>query len=310
MLTRMQWTQLGASKVGLGLFLAVLTSLTPALAASNKTKASSQKASQTSTAQAKTKAKAEPAPPVESEDPEPADEGELEASAVEAEPGPAQEAQAVEPSPGASCACAPGKNPTNTVWIEFGLRWDNGNLSRSEQVGGNRNNQNDEINSLGPLFNLGYLARQSTHVAMGAQLGYGASYDLNNNDLLIGQLLDLQYIAEFSAPLTEKFSILGAPRGGLALLIPGGILEERIDTNQEAGYDTWSGPRYGFLLGFNAGVRYKVASWFSLRATVGYSWSMLFLLDSKADGATVSASQSWQVQTSRVNGTLGAEMNF
>jgi hypothetical protein len=309
MLTKMHGTRFLVRRVGPRLALLVLTSLTPAWGASGKTQAKAQTkvsgpsgpaAAQTSASSGAEKAS----------EPEPEDEP-LASEPVADEAAETPEATvAASPTPDAACACAGAKNPKHTVWVEFGVRWDNGNFSRSEQVGGNRDNQNDAVNSLGPLFNVGFLVRQNAHIGMGAQLGYGASYDLNNDDLLIGQLLDLQYVAEFSAPLSDKFSILGAPRGGLALVIPSGILQERIDSNQQAGYDTWSGPRYGFLLGFNAGVRYKVAPWFSLRATIGYSWTMLFLLDSKAEGATVSASQSWQVQASRVNGVLGVEMNF
>lgn len=197
-----------------------------------------------------------------------------------------------------------------SVFLEGGFRWDSGNSARRDQIGEDVNDQNDAVSSLGPMFHLGLMIRQSPHFRMGGALGYGANYDLNNQDLLIGQLVTVDYRLEWSAPLTAKLFILGQPRVAASLVIPGGMLADRISEYQAAGYDTWGGPRYGFLFGLEAGVRYQTNDWLSLRATVGYGWGMHFLLDSKAEGATVSGSHSWQVQASRVSGNLGIEAAF
>jgi hypothetical protein len=284
--------------LGLGVVGSTLLYLTPAEAKGRVT------------AKASAPPKVEAPPPPEPE-PEPMEEtSEPAEESVESPEEP--KAATAESAPQAGVPCAPGApvDRTHILWIDGGFRWDSGSFSRSEQVGGNRNNDNEDINSLGPMFSVGYLARLNNNMAMGAAFSYGSDYDLNNEDLLIGQLLALSFVADFSAPLTDKFSILGAPRAGISALLPSGILKDRIDENQLVGFDTWSGPRYGFLLGFEAGVRYSVAPWLSLRAAVGYNWNMLFLLDSKAQGQTVAASQSWQVQASRIGGSVGLEFHF
>lgn len=213
----------------------------------------------------------------------------------------------------AGMAPCPGTPPTtrgHVAFVDGGFRFDSGNFSRTERVGSDTNNQNDAVSTVGPLLELGLLFPFQPHMRMGGALGYGANYDLNGESLLVGQLLTLDYRVEWSVPLVPKVALFGAPRAGLALILPGGILERRIDANQLAGYDTWSGPRYGFLLGVDAGIRYALADWVGLRATVGYGWGMTFLLDSKAEGQSVSASQTWQLQASRVTGAVGVECYF
>jgi hypothetical protein len=241
------------------------------------------------------------------EDPlaEPAsDEADTEGASLESEEK--AEEEVIEPE-GPICV-TPGRKWS--FFFDGGFRWDTGNSSRRSQVGDDITNQNDNITALGPMFHLGLMHRKNPHFRMGGALGYGANHDLNNNNLLIGQLLTVDYRLEWSAPLAPDLSIVGAPRVGVSLVLPSGVLADRISQYQSAGYDTWSGPRYGFLLGLDAGVRYQMSSWLSLRATVGYAWGMHFLLDSKAEGETVSASHSWQIQASRLSGNLGLEIAF
>lgn len=265
----------------------------------------------TASAKPKAAAKSEPAPakvetPPQEEDP--IATADLSESADSSEAGVAEEkSEPASPSAAPDCGSPSRKW---SVFLDGGFRWDTGNSARRDQIGQDVTDQNDAVNSLGPMFQLGLMVRQSPYFRMGGALGYGANYDLNNDDLLIGQLITVDYRMEWSAPLTGKLFILGAPRVAASLIIPGGVLADRISEYQAAGYDTWGGPRYGFLFGLDAGVRYQTNEWLSLRATVGYGWGMHFLLDSKAEGQTVSGSHSWQVQASRVSGNLGIEAAF
>ncbi len=234
----------------------------------------------------------------------PSDETETEEASLETE----EEPEEANREPDGPICVTPGRKWA--FFVDGGFRWDTGNSSRRSQVGDDLTNQNDNISSLGPMFHLGLMHRKSPHFRMGGALGYGTNQDLNNNNLLIGQLLTVDYRLEWSAPLATDLYIVGAPRVGVSLVLPSGVLADRISQYQSAGYDTWSGPRYGFLLGLDAGVRYQMSSWLSLRATVGYAWGMHFLLDSKVEGETVSASHSWQIQASRLSGNLGVEIAF
>jgi len=259
---------------------------------------------QAASTKAKAKAKATvPAPPAPEPEPEPA-------------PEPAPEPKPVAPEPEAEVAAAPpvivppaGPRPW-LVFLEGGFHWDLGTFSRSENVGLNQNNNNDEINSLGPMVTLGVLSRVSDVWRVGGAFGYGGNWDLNNSNQLLGQLLTADFRLEAGTQVADHFWLFAQPKVGLTSIIPGGILQDRITANQQFGFDTWSGPRWGFLIGADAGGRYMLNDWLSLRATVGYAWTMSFLLDSHASSPQVSASQTWQVQASRLSGNLGLEASF
>lgn len=244
----------------------------------------------------KTEPAAEPAPPPKEEEPapEPAQSESVELSATTSAPE--------EPTPAKTTR-------EFLLFLEGGFRYDLGNFSRRENVGRNEQTNNGEVSTVDPMFHLGFLKRLDDSFRMGAAFGYGGNYSAGNNQLL-GQLLTLDWRMEGSVRVEEKLWLLATPKLGAQVLIPGGLLQDRISENQRFGYDTWSGPRYGFLLGVDAGARYQVNDWFSLRGTVGYAWGMIFLLDSQASSDLVSASQTWQLQTSRLSGNVGIEVSF
>ncbi len=211
-------------------------------------------------------------------------------------------------SPSKSGDGGTGKNML--VFADGGVRYDLGNFSRDERVGRNEDSQNDDIRSWGLPIHVGLMSRLDDNWRMGAVFGYGFNYDIDNDGDLLGQLLTLDLRLEWTAPLSDSWWVIGGPKMGLSTIIPGGILRERIDENQRVGYSTVSGPRLGFLVGVDAGVRYRVNDWFSFRGTIGYLYTMHFLLNSTASSEAVTAKQVWRAAASRVSGVLGVEAAF
>lgn len=222
--------------------------------------------------------------------------------ATKKESAPPEAEEPAVPPPG------PASGP-HLMFLEGGFRWDLGTFSRRETVGNNVQTGQDEINTFHSMLHVGFLERVADRVRFGGAFGYGGNYNYNGNNLL-GQLLTFDIRVEYGIPLSAKFGLIGSPRFGLSMLIPAGQLADRINENQLAGYDTWSGPRYGFLLGADVGVRYGFTDWFSARVTVGYAWYIMLLLNSHASDGDISASQSWTAQASRLSGNLGLEVTF
>lgn len=209
---------------------------------------------------------------------------------------------------GGSCPCA---GSAGTLWfLDGGFRLDRGNFRRADVVGRNEQIDDDDVDAWGGVVHVGFLTPLNQSWRMGGAVGYGGNYDLDNNGQLLGQLFTADWRVEVSAPLTGSWSLIGMPRVGASLIVPGGVLQDRITANQQAGYGTWSGPRFGFLVGAAGGARYRLNDWFSMRATVGYTFTMHFLLNSRASSEFVSASQTWRVHTSRLTGLLGLEATF
>lgn len=201
--------------------------------------------------------------------------------------------------------------PRDTIiFIDAGFRNDQGSFSRSERVGRNETNENDDISSWGLPLHVGLLSKLDENWRIGGAFGYGFNYDTNNRNGLLGQLLTLDMRLEYTAPLTGAWWLIGGPKMGLSSIIPGGLLQDRITENQQVGYSTLSGPRLGFLVGADLGTRYQLLDWLAIRATLGYLYSMNFLLNSSASSGELSASQSWTATASRFSLALGAEVSF
>lgn len=211
---------------------------------------------------------------------------------------------------GASAAALVGPaDGDHIIFVEGGFRQDLGSFSRRDVVGEHVDVNRSDVDAFGPMFHVGFLERINGRTRLGGAFAYGGNYRTTGNTLL-GQLLTLDLRVELGIPIAPKWAIIGTPRIGLSMLIPGGTLADRIQSNQLAGYDTWSGPRYGFIVGADVGARYGFTSWLSARATLGYAWHIMLLLNTRASDGEISASQSWTVQASRLAGNLGLEVAF
>lgn len=295
---------------------------TNASAAGASTKASSSAAASEKSAPTKAgnkdKKKSEPpkeeAPPAEEEAaPEAAPEEPLAEPAAKEEPSAASVSappEATAPIDFKSEVAFERNRRPLLAYLDFGFRWDSGNFSRDESVGQNQQNQDTGVDAWGPMIHAALLGQLSDKWRLGGAFGYGGTYDLNNDGTVLGQLLTLDMRAELTSHMAGRFWLLIEPRAGLSIILPSGFMQERIDANQRFGFDTMSGPRFGFLAGGALGARYMATSWFSVRATVSYEYTMHFLLNTQADGELVTASQKWVVGASRLGGSLGVEAAF
>lgn len=294
--------RLGTFPVLLGLFIAIAPLSARAAGASAASKAASS-----------------PAKPAPEKAPEPAPE-EVDLADLPAEeepaPQPAASEGAVQTSGSAGGAAGPVAaglvGPSageHLVFFEAGFRQDLGTFSQQEVVGQNVQTNRDEVDTFGAMFHIGFLERVAKNVRLGGAFAYGGNYAYSGNNLL-GQLLTLDMRTELAIPVAPKWAFIGTPRLGMSMIIPGGLLADRITENQLNGYNTWSGPRFGFLAGIDVGARYGLTPWLSARATVGYAWFIMLLMNSSASDGTISAAQSWTLEASRLSGNIGLEVSF
>jgi len=290
--------RLGAFPVLLGLVIAIAPPSARAAGASAASKAASS-----------------PSKPAPEKAPEPAPE-EVDLEDLPAEEEPAPEPAASEGAAQAGGAAAPAGagivGPSageHLVFFEAGFRQDLGTFSQQEVVGQNVQTNRDEVDTFGAMFHIGFLERVAKNVRLGGAFAYGGNYAYSGNNLL-GQLLTLDMRVELAIPVAPKWAFIGTPRLGMSMIIPGGLLADRISENQLNGYNTWSGPRFGFLAGIDVGARYGLTPWLSARATVGYAWFIMLLMNSSASDGTISAAQSWTLEASRLSGNIGLEVAF
>lgn len=207
-------------------------------------------------------------------------------------------------------SAAPGAALPSIAFLDFGFRFDLGTFSRRSVIANDVRSNIDSVRAFDPNLTLGFLVPVNESWRVGAAFGYGFNYDPTNDGGVLGQLLVLDGRMEWNVAATSDLGVFLGPRVGLVGLIPGGELQEEIDQNQLFGYDTWNVPRIGFLVGADAGLRYRLTSLIYARASLGYAYTMMFLLDSQASAGGISASETWQIQASRLGGSLGVELAF
>jgi hypothetical protein len=194
------------------------------------------------------------------------------------------------------------------MFLEAGFRHDWGTFSQQDRSGANVVTDIQDYDSFHSTFHLGFLERVAERVRVGGALGYLGNYEAGNE--LLGQMLTLDMRVEFALPVAPKWAIIGTPRFGASMIIPGGILAREINDLQSFGFDTWSGPRFGFLVGGDVGARFGLNDWLSVRATVGYAWFITLLLNSYGGDSEFPGAVSWTAQASRLNGNIGLEVAF
>jgi hypothetical protein len=289
----------------LTIVIAPLSAEAAGTAAASKATASKASPSKSEPSKA-SPSKAEPAPEeVDLADLEPEPAPEVPASETATQAGGSADGAA---APAAAGIVGPAAGQ-HLVFLEVGFRQDLGTFSQQEVVGQNVQTNRDEVDTFGAMFHLGFLERVAKNVRIGGAFAYGGNYAYSGNNLL-GQLLTLDMRVEMAIPVAAKWAFIGTPRLGMSMILPGGLLADRINENQLNGYNTWSGPRFGFLAGIDVGARYGFTPWLSARATVGYAWFIMLLMNSSASDGTISAAQSWTLEASRLSGNIGLEVAF
>lgn len=197
------------------------------------------------------------------------------------------------------------------------LYFDDGTSNEQFTAGQVSDSETDDLSSDG-LFagSATFLSRVLEHVRVGGTFRYFGSYsyardeDEDADPVELGQLMELTGRAEYLVPLVESLELVGGVEAGLALLIPAGRLADEIDSLQNQGYDTWSVPRIGYVIGPQLGARYMLAEWLALRGDVALQWQRLILLDSHAEAGGVEGERDWTVDWMRVRAGIAAEVVF
>ncbi len=219
---------------------------------------------------------------------------------------------------------AGGLRPSEAAsWLFFvdgAFRHDSGRLAQRERKGRAEQEQNTDIKAFGPLFHFGALKKVGKYVGVGAAFGYGADYNLSErlskeqreNDeeperYRMGQLLSLDARLEWSGHVSDKVAIAITPLAGITTVLAGGALRAATDAVDDSHF---VGPRLGFVVGGDLGVRYYFNHWFSLKGGVGFNYFVQQLLHAKARGETADSKVTWKVSASRMTGVLAFEASF
>ena len=209
---------------------------------------------------------------------------------------------------------------TTIFFLNLGMRHDLGTFTQKETVG-RADIRNDvmDMYALGPLVQLGLLFPIANRLRVGGAFGYSFNYTLterqegkNNGDpnrTQLGQLITADLRLEWNPLLAGPVSLILAPVATLTAIAAGGDL--RTATNSlEDSHNTWKGPRLGWAAGAEAGFRYMLTDWFSLKVVGGYAYTVQGLLHATRKGDAADSKRIWRAQASRVTALLGAEAHF
>ncbi|MEL6180613.1 MAG: hypothetical protein AAFS10_16755 [Myxococcota bacterium] len=175
--------------------------------------------------------------------------------------------------------------------------------------------ENDSSWSLG----LSYLTHATASVRYGGELRYLGNYSVTREgvegdqdpDFTFGPLLEAVARAEWLVPIVKKrWTLLVGGQAGLAMLIPGRDLERQIEELQDEGVGVWSGPRFGYVIGAQVGVRHPVWDRLSLRLDYGIQGSriLVYNTDDEVNGIPVERDTTLRILRHQV--ALGAEVSF
>jgi hypothetical protein len=303
------------------LAIAVLTFISPALSKEktkdDKSKARDDKAAQEEKAEPEAKEKAD-APEEEAALDEPVD-NDTGASSESASASASASVGAGAPTGAAAAAVGPGNT---IIFFEGGVRSDVGTLLQRETVGRLETETLTDVKALGPMFHVGLLTKIFWQFRLGVGFGYGFNYtlkerqtptereqELEQQTYAIGQLYTIDGRLEFSQILGDGFFVLVTPRGGLSMIGVGEDLKA-LANELEGSHVVRQGPRMGFLIGGDVGVRYMLRPWFSLRLTGGYSYTHQSLLKATRRGDAADSDRSWRMMMARFGTNLALEASF
>lgn len=205
------------------------------------------------------------------------------------------------------------------VAVEVDFRWDLGSMTRTTTVDRNPfRDERSDLSGYGATFRLMYLKQRSEHLSLGGAFEYSApgdytsEGDVDQDPYSFGQQLAFDFRIEPRVTLTEGIELITVLRTGLVMIVPGGDLAEEIRDNQNAGLNTWDAPRLGILIGADVGLRWRPdgADWVAVRATFGYAWQHVWLMNSRGSTGPIDTHDKWGANLSRIRVGAGAEFIF
>jgi len=220
--------------------------------------------------------------------------------------------------PASKITSTPGKS--TLFFLNLGIRHDLGTFTQKETVGrASVVDDTTDIYAFGPLMQLGLLFPVANRLRVGGAFGYGFNYALTERQpgpnegeperTQLGQLLTVDLRAEWNPHLGGPVSLILAPIATLTMIAAGGDLKDITNSLAES-HNVWKGPRLGWAAGAEAGVRYMITPWFSLKLAGGYAYTMQSVLHATRQGDAADSKRVWRVGASRITGLLGAEAHF
>jgi len=205
-------------------------------------------------------------------------------------------------------------------FLNLGIRHDLGTFTQKETVGrASVVDDTTDIYAFGPLMQLGLLFPVANRLRVGGAFGYGFNYTLTErqpgpndgepNRTQLGQLMTVDLRAEWNPHLGGPVSLILAPIATLTMIAAGGELKDVTNSLAES-HNVWKGPRLGWAAGAEAGVRYMITPWFSLKLAGGYAYTMQSVLHATRQGDAADSKRVWRATASRITGLLGAEAHF
>lgn len=115
---------------------------------------------------------------------------------------------------------------------------------------------------------------------------------------------------EYGLPVIEKFEVLFAGRGGLALLFPGDDFADEIARLQREGVGVWGLPRPGLHGSVGVGVRRRMSERIRLRLDLALQYSQVALFSHSEVIEDLRLEKDWGLKTLRFFLSLGAELSL
>jgi hypothetical protein len=136
---------------------------------------------------------------------------------------------------------------------------------------------------------------------------YSATDD-DGDAYVFGQLCEAYGHIDRGFPLPGRWRGAVAGRAGLAVLFPEGDFSDEISRLQEGGVSVWSGPRFGWLLGAAAGVRYPIGERVTFVGDLGVEAERIYLFATQDTTQSINVSKTWRNEITRVSVSLGVEV--
>lgn len=154
-------------------------------------------------------------------------------------------------------------------------------------------------------------------VRLGPAYRFFGSYDVRLDDadddddaVELGWLMEFTAQLDWVLPMTADFDFLLGAQAGVVLLVPSGDLEDRIDELQGQGIDVFGGPRVGYVVGPQVGMKWNINEMFAVRSDFAVRWQQIFLFQTEQRIAGTPFLFEQRLDLVRYEVDLGLEVAF